>query len=51
MAIKLSCTNCRFKWKAESEDRIPKTCPYCGKETVDWDAGGVGFRDVGEMLK
>jgi predicted Zn-ribbon and HTH transcriptional regulator len=51
MAIKLSCKNCNFKWKVDSEDRIPRTCPYCSKETVDWDCGGAKFRDVEEMLK
>jgi predicted Zn-ribbon and HTH transcriptional regulator len=49
--IKLRCKNCEFKWKAESEERIPKTCPYCGKSTVDWDIGGATFRDVNEYLK
>lgn len=25
------CTNCRYRFKAT---KLPKTCPYCGKENV-----------------
>ena len=51
MTIKLSCTNCKYKWKAVSEEKIPRRCPYCDKETVNWEAGEARFRDINEMLK
>jgi len=51
MVIKLSCKNCKYTWKVVSEDKIPRTCPYCDKGTVDWNMGEVGFTDVDAMLK
>ena len=26
------CANCKFKFKAS---KMPSTCPYCGKKTVE----------------
>jgi transposase-like protein len=50
MAIKLSCTNCRYKWSVLTEDKIPRRCPYCDKETVDWQVGEAGFTDIKDFL-
>jgi len=51
MAIQLSCTNCKYKWKALSEEKIPRRCPYCDKETVERAWKDVGFTDVNDLLK
>jgi len=51
MTISLSCKNCKYKWKVATEEKVPRRCPYCDKESVDWQIGDVGFTDVDALLK
>jgi len=32
--VKLVCTNCNYKFEAQEK---PKTCPYCNKETIEYE--------------
>jgi len=43
------CNRCKHAWKAT---RIPKLCPFCGKEeTIEEICADSSFTDINDMLR